>query len=50
METKYRTAGNHTTPEIWRGGIHAFDYFDNDYGLAARRSIHEFLNGTIAIA
>lgn len=48
MEAKYRAMGNHTALEIWPGGIHAFDYFDNEYGQSARRSIHEFLAAALA--
>ena len=44
MNARWQSAGNDSTLQIWPGAIHAFDYFDNDYGRAARTSINTFLN------
>ncbi len=44
MDARWRAADNKSRLEIWPGGIHAFDFFDNSYGRAARDSIHSFLN------
>jgi len=47
MFNRWRTAGNRAELAVWPEGIHAFDYFDNDYGRAARDRMHGFLNRTI---
>ena len=47
MDARWRAAGNESLLEIWPGGIHAFDFFDNVYGRAARDSIHSFLNDVL---
>lgn len=44
MFNRWRKAGNRADLEVWPEGIHAFDYFDNDYGRAARDRMHGFLN------
>ena len=44
MFSRWRKAGNKAELAIWPAGIHAFDYFDNEYGLAARDRMHSFLN------
>ena len=44
MFNRWRRAQNMAELAIWPEGIHAFDYFDNDYGLAARDRMHSFLN------
>jgi len=35
---------------VWPGEIHAFDYFDNDYGRKGRASIHAFLAAGLTAA
>ncbi len=45
---RYRAAGNEARLDVWPGGIHAFDYFDNDYARRFRESIHAFLNSRLA--
>ena len=47
MFNRWRKAGNRAELEVWPEGIHAFDYFDNDYGRAARDRMHGFLNRTL---
>lgn len=44
MFSRWRKAGNHAELEVWAEGIHAFDYFDTEYGRAARDRMHGFLN------
>lgn len=44
MFSRWRAAANHAELAIWPEGIHAFDYFDNEYGRAARERMHSFLN------
>ena len=44
MFSRWRKAGNMAELAIWPEGIHAFDYFDNEYGLSARDRMHDFLN------
>ena len=44
MFSRWRKAGNQAELAVWPGGIHAFDYFDTDYGRAARAHMHKFLN------
>ena len=44
MFGRWRKAGNHAELAVWPDGVHAFDYFDNDYGRAARDRMHGFLN------
>ncbi|MGF1665971.1 MAG: alpha/beta hydrolase [Acidimicrobiia bacterium] len=44
MAARWRAADNDADLDIWPGGIHAFDYFETDYGLAARAGMAEFLN------
>ncbi len=44
MFSRWREAGNRAELDVWPEGIHAFDYFDNDYGRAARDRMHGFLN------
>ncbi len=44
MCSRWRKAGNQAELAIWPEGIHAFDYFDTDYGRAARDRMHSFLN------
>jgi acetyl esterase len=44
MAARWRAAGNDARLEIWPGGIHAFDYFETEYGLAARARMADFLN------
>ncbi len=41
---RYVAAGNNARLDIWPGAIHAWDYFDNEYGRLGRASIHEWLN------
>ena len=48
MFNRWRKAGNRAELEVWPEGIHAFDYFDNDYGRAARDRMHGFLNRILA--
>ncbi|MCE2526163.1 MAG: alpha/beta hydrolase [Actinomycetia bacterium] len=43
MFIRWRKAGNHAELAIWPEAIHAFDYFDNEYGRAARDRMHSFL-------
>jgi len=47
MCSRWRKAGNRAELAIWPEGIHAFDYFDNAYGRAARDRMHGFLNRTL---
>ena len=44
MFSRWRKAGNHAQLDVWPEGIHAFDYFDNEYGRAARDRMHSFLH------
>ena len=44
MFSRWRKAGNRAELAVWPEGIHAFDYFDTDYGRAARGRMHSFLN------
>jgi acetyl esterase/lipase len=44
MAARWRAAGSDASLEIWPGGIHAFDYFETDHGLAARARMADFLN------
>ena len=44
MAARWQAAGSGCRLDVWPGAIHAFDYFDNDYGLAARARMHDFLN------
>jgi len=45
---RYRAAGNDARLDVWPGAIHAWDYFDNEYGRMGRESIHEFVNDRLA--
>lgn len=47
MSSRWRKAGNLAELAVWPEGIHAFDYFDNPYGRAARDRMHGFLNRMI---
>lgn len=44
MYGRWGQAGNDAELALWPEGIHAFDYFDNVYGRAARAAMHQFLN------
>ncbi len=44
MFSRWVQAGNHAELALWPEGIHAFDYFDNQYGRSARDEMHRFLN------
>lgn len=44
MWSRWLKAGNQAELAIWPEGIHAFDYFDTEYGRAARDRMHGFLN------
>ncbi|MCY4650376.1 MAG: alpha/beta hydrolase [bacterium] len=48
MFNRWRKAGNRAELVLWPGGIHAFDYFDNQYGRAARDWMHGYLNRTLS--
>lgn len=45
---RYRAAGNDARLDVWPGAIHAWDYFDNEYGRLGRESIHEFIRDQLA--
>ena len=47
MQARWAAAGNTSTLEIWPGAIHAFDFFETDYGRAGRDSVHRFLLETV---
>lgn len=47
MAARWARAGNLATLDIWPGAIHAFDYFDNAYGRAARDRVHQFLDSIL---
>lgn len=44
MFSRWRKAGNDAELAIWPEAIHAFDYFDSEYGREARDRMHDFLN------
>ncbi|MCY3580736.1 MAG: alpha/beta hydrolase [bacterium] len=47
MAARWKAAGNQAQQDIWPGGVHAFDLYDNAYGRSARNRMHEFLNSTL---
>jgi acetyl esterase/lipase len=47
MAARWRLAGSRAEVDIWPGAIHAFDYFDTDYGRAARARMHGFVNAML---
>lgn len=44
MAARWRAAGSDASLEVWPGGIHAFDSFETEHGLAARAHMANFLN------
>ncbi len=48
MAARWKAAGGKAEVDVWPGAIHAFDYFDSDYGLAARERMHAFVNSVLA--
>ncbi len=48
MFSRWRKAANQAELAIWPKGIHAFDYFENEYGRAARERMHMFLNRVLS--
>lgn len=48
MATRWAAAGNRAELVVQPGGHHAFDYYDDPPGLAARRAMYEFLGSFLA--
>ena len=44
MTARWKAAGNSARLDVWPGGLHAFDLYDNAYGRAARDRMHGFVN------
>ncbi|MDH4308830.1 MAG: alpha/beta hydrolase fold domain-containing protein [Acidimicrobiia bacterium] len=48
MAARWAAAGSECALEVWPHAIHAWDYFETGYGLAARDRMAEFLNDRLA--
>lgn len=48
MSARWAAAGNRAVLAVQPGGHHAFDYYDDPPGLAARRRMYEFLGSFLA--